>query len=102
MANENNQITIPNVEEPIKPLTMITIHNSIKLTSTNYLSWKPQMEAILINYDLYKFSDGSYLAPTATTTTNNGVKPNPEYQIKINFFTALVGTLSPLLIPLIT
>ena len=55
MANENNQIIILNVEVPTKPLTMITNHNSIKLSSINYLSWKLQMEAILIGYYLYKF-----------------------------------------------
>ncbi|KAL6311382.1 hypothetical protein AAG906_022733 [Vitis piasezkii] len=61
MATENSQIIIPNAQEPTKPLTMITIHNSIKLTPTNYLSWKTQMEAILIGYDLQKFIDGSHL-----------------------------------------
>ncbi|KAL6315643.1 hypothetical protein AAG906_003747 [Vitis piasezkii] len=61
MATENSQIIIPNAQEPTKPLTMITIHNSIKLTPTNYLSWKTQIEAILIGYDLQKFIDGSHM-----------------------------------------
>ena len=64
--NNQNQVMIPNIQEPTKPLTMIIILNSIKLTSTNYLSWKLQMEAILIGYDLHKFIDGSYTAPTTT------------------------------------
>ena len=51
-VNDNNQVTIPDTQELTKPLTMITIHNSIKLTSANYLSSKLQMEAILIGYDL--------------------------------------------------
>ena len=78
IANEKNQITIPNVQEPTKSLTMIIIHNSIKLTSTNYLSWKLQIEVILIGYDLYKFIDGSYLTPMAITTTNNEVSQIPN------------------------
>ena len=79
---------------------MITIHNSIKLTSTNYLSSKLKIKAILIGYDLQKFVDDSYPAPIATITINNETKQNPEYQTWLHqdklFFGALVGTLSPL------
>ena len=64
------------------------------------------METILIGYDLHKFIDGSYPALTATITTNNEVKPNSKYQTWLRqdklLFGALVGTLSPPLIPLIT
>ncbi|RVX13659.1 Retrovirus-related Pol polyprotein from transposon RE1 [Vitis vinifera] len=106
MATKNTQIIIPNAQEPTKPLTMITIHNSIKLTPTNYLSWKTQMEAILIGYDLQKFIDGSHPAPPTTITTNNVVSTNPAYQTWLRqdklLFGALVGTLSPTLVPLIT
>ncbi|RVW13786.1 Retrovirus-related Pol polyprotein from transposon RE1 [Vitis vinifera] len=106
MATENTQIIIPNAQEPTKPLTMITIHNSIKLTPTNYLSWKTQMEAILIGYDLQKFIDGSHHVPPTTITTNNVVPTNPAYQTWLRqdklLFGALVGTLSPTLVPLIT
>ncbi|RVW95304.1 Retrovirus-related Pol polyprotein from transposon RE2 [Vitis vinifera] len=106
MATENSQIIIPNAQEPTKPLTMITIHNSIKLTPTNYLSWKTQMEAILIGYDLQKFIDGSHPAPPTTITTNNVVSTNPAYQTWLRqdklLFGALVGTLSSTLVPLIT
>ena len=105
IVSDNNQIIILNSQEPTKHLTMVTIHNSIKLTSTNYISWKLQIEAILIGYGLYNFIDGSYPAPMATTTTNNEVQPNPErltwlLQDKL-LFGALVGTLSPSLILLI-
>ncbi|RVW53564.1 Retrovirus-related Pol polyprotein from transposon RE2 [Vitis vinifera] len=106
MATENSQLIIPNAQEPTKPLTMITIHNSIKLTPTNYLSWKTQMEAILIGYDLQKFIDGSHPAPPTTITTNNVVSTNPAYQTWLRqdklLFRALVGTLSSTLVPLIT
>ena len=76
------------------------------LTSTNYLSWKLQIEAILIGYGLQQFIDGSLSTPPATTTINNAPSPNPEYltwlrQDKL-IFGALVGSISPTLIPVIT
>ena len=86
MASENTQsnsltqVVIPNTQEPTNSLTMITIHNSIKLTPTNYLSWKTQMEAILIGYDLQKFIDGSYPPLPPTINTNGTVASNLAYQ----------------------
>ena len=86
MASENTQsksltqVVIPNTQEPTNSLTMITIHNSIKLIPTNYLSWKTQMEAILIGYELQKFIDGFYSPPSPTIITNDTVSPNPVYQ----------------------
>ena len=64
------------------------------------------IEAILIAYGLQKFIDGSLSTPPATTTVNETSTPNPEYltwlrQDKL-IFGALVGTISPPLIPLIT
>ena len=64
------------------------------------------MEAILIGYDLQKFVDGSYPAIITAITTNNETKPNSEYHTWLHqdklLFGALVGTLSPSLISLIT
>ncbi|KAL6328776.1 hypothetical protein AAG906_003793 [Vitis piasezkii] len=100
MATENSQIIIPNAQEPTKPLTMITIHNSIKLTPTNYLSWKTQIEAILIGYDLQKFIDGSHPAPPTTITTNNVVSTNLHTKhgyVKTNYYLEPLSALSHLL-----
>ncbi|RVW87967.1 Retrovirus-related Pol polyprotein from transposon RE1 [Vitis vinifera] len=84
---------------------MITIHNSIKLTSTNYLLGKPN-GSHSHRYDLQKFIDGSHPAPPTTITTNNVVSTNPAYQTWLRqdklLFGALVGTLSSTLVPLIT
>ncbi|KZV23162.1 hypothetical protein F511_05001 [Dorcoceras hygrometricum] len=106
MATENNLVVLQNNKDPDHPLTLVTIHNSIKLTSTNYLSWKTQIESILIGYDLYKFIDGSYPSPPATITTNDTVSANPAYQTWLRqdklLFGALVGTISINLVPLIT
>lgn len=104
MANPNSSYLIPNSSDPTKPFTFINVNNSIKLTSTNYLSWKIQLEAILIGHDLYCFVDGSSLPPSTTITTDKKTEPNPAYlswvrQDKL-LFGALVGTLSPSLIPL--
>lgn len=106
MANKNNELTILNTHEPNKPLTDININSSIKLTSTNYLSWEIQMEALLIGYDLYKFIDGSHLVPLAIITMNDVTTPNLEFQTWLCqdklIFGAFVGFLTLSLIPLIS
>lgn len=106
MTTANNQIVIPNSQEPTKPLIMITIHNFIKLTTTKYLSWKLQIETILIGYDLQKFIDGSHLAPPEKITKDNKEESNPEHTTWVRqdklIFGALVGTLLPSIIPIIT
>ena len=64
------------------------------------------MKALLIGYDLYKFIDGSHLAPPTTITINNVVSLNPEYQTWFRqdklIFSALVESLTSSLIPLIS
>ncbi|KAI4347884.1 hypothetical protein L6164_008660 [Bauhinia variegata] len=81
MANTQHHVTIPNANEPTKPLVVINASgdNIIKLTSTNYLSWKLQIEALLISYDIQEFIDGSHPSPAPTVTVNNAPIPNPEY-----------------------
>ncbi|KAH7569107.1 hypothetical protein JRO89_XS06G0107500 [Xanthoceras sorbifolium] len=107
MANPNNQITIPNVKEPVKPLLAINIsfQHNIKLNSANYLSWKLQFHAMLVGYNLDGYVDGSHLAPAATVMINNQVSPNPActtwiHQDKL-IFSAIVGSPTPSIIPLI-
>ena len=105
MAHEQQQITIPS--DPASPLTLINIshQNIVKLTSTNYLSWKLHIETILIGYDLHKFIDGSHPCPSATTHSANQDTQNPDFlpwiqQDKL-LFGALVGFIFAPLIPLI-
>ncbi|KAL5730568.1 hypothetical protein ACHQM5_003373 [Ranunculus cassubicifolius] len=97
---------IPNGVDPTKPFTFINVNNVIKLTPTNYLSWKLQIEALLIGHDLHQYVDGSISCPSSVVTTNGVEKPNPEFlfwnrQDKL-LFAALVPTLSTSLIPLIS
>lgn len=106
MATNTNQITIPNAQDPTKPFTIINISNSntVKLTSTNYLSWKLQIEALLIGYDIQNFIDGSHPCPPPTTMQDNTHVPNLAYhtwrcQDKL-IFGALIGSLTHSLIPI--
>lgn len=71
--------TISNDNDPKSPLIIVSLPNIIKLNSTNYLSWKLQVEATLFGYGLFKFLDGSFPSPTPTVTTESKTQPNPEY-----------------------
>lgn len=106
MTNTGSSYVIPNPTDPTKSFTFINIPNAIKLTSTNYPSWKLQIEALLIGHDLYKYVDGTNSCPSAVVTTANVEKPNPDFsfwnrQDKL-LFGALVPTLSTSLVPLIS
>ncbi|KAJ9550508.1 LOW QUALITY PROTEIN: hypothetical protein OSB04_014553 [Centaurea solstitialis] len=91
MATGSEINTIPNREEPNKPLTMININSVIKLTASNYLLWKAQLEALLVGYDLHHFMDPlTHLLPLSLLP--------PDKLL----FDALAGTLSPPLGSLIT
>ena len=106
MVVESKQVIISNSIKPIKALVVINTNNIIKLTSINYPSWKLQVEALLIGYDLYKFKDGSNSSPPSTMTTNDVKSSNPEFQSWFHqdnlIFSALVRSLTPSLIPLIS
>ncbi|KAL4554102.1 hypothetical protein LXL04_039780 [Taraxacum kok-saghyz] len=86
-------------------LTLVNFPSSLKLSSANYLSWKTQIEALLHVLDLYKFINGTHLPPKPTAT--NGVStPHADYPAWFRqdrlLFGALVGTLSPVLVPLVS
>lgn len=98
--------SIPNLCDPTNPLIVVNVHSVQKLTPSTYLSWKSQVEALLIGYDLYSFVDGSKPAPPKTITKDDDQVPNPSYMSWVRqdklLFGALAGTLSPNLGPLIT
>ncbi|KAK9049688.1 hypothetical protein SSX86_031342 [Deinandra increscens subsp. villosa] len=90
----------------MKDLTIVTLPGTLKLTSSNYLAWKTQIEALLYGLDLYKFIDGSHPAPQPIKATDGSSTPDPNYatwfcQDRL-LFGALVGSLSPSIVPLIT
>ena len=102
---KNEQVIITNSLEPTNALVIINTNNIVKLTFTNYLSWKLKVEAFLICYDIYKFIDGSNHSPPSTITTNDVKSSSLKFQSWFRqdkfIFGALVGSLTPSLIPLI-
>lgn len=101
--------TIPNDVDPKTPIVIVNLTNIINLTNLNYLSWKLQLEAILVSDGLFKFIDGTcptppaILPPTNSTTTS---LPNPAYLTWIRqdklLFGALLGTLYSNIVSLVS
>ncbi|CAL1361552.1 unnamed protein product [Linum trigynum] len=52
----------------------------LKLTSTNFNSWRSQLETLLMGLDLIHFIDGTGVAPTTTVSVNNVKSPNLVYR----------------------
>lgn len=98
---------IPNGNDPTKPFIFLNIHNTIKLTPTNYLSWKIQIEAILTGHDLLQYVDGFLVCPPTVVTNEAGEEaPNPDHSFWTRqdrlLFGALISTLSQNLVPLVS
>ncbi|KAJ8647024.1 hypothetical protein MRB53_000047 [Persea americana] len=64
--------SILNTNESHNTLISINVaaQTPLKLTSTNYLSWKLQFHTLFIGYDLLGYIDGSKPCPSATPTLN--------------------------------
>ncbi|KAK9057099.1 hypothetical protein SSX86_024466 [Deinandra increscens subsp. villosa] len=90
----------------MKDLTVVTLPPTLKLTGSNYLAWKTQVEALLYGLDLYKFIDGSHPAPKPVTATDGTQTPHKDFSNWFRqdrlLFGALVGSLSSQIVPLIT
>ncbi|CAH9148740.1 unnamed protein product [Cuscuta epithymum] len=102
----SNDVHVPNSSEPHKPLISVNLGNVIKLSPTNYISWKLQIQSILTGYGLDGFLDGSHPCPPATINTNGVIHPNPAHVSWIRqdklLFGALIGTLTSSVVSLIT
>ncbi|KAG6788032.1 hypothetical protein POTOM_004085 [Populus tomentosa] len=74
----------------------------LKLTSSNYASWKIQFEILFIGYDLLGYINGSNPCPSPTLITDNIIISNPAYSLWARqdqlLLNAIVGSLSPPLI----
>jgi hypothetical protein len=68
MASDSSHY-IANPYEPSKPLACITLGSVTKLLPTNYQNWHLQVEVFLDGFDLLKYPDGSFPAPSMTITT---------------------------------
>ncbi|KAJ0912617.1 putative retrotransposon Copia-like protein [Helianthus annuus] len=64
--------------------TNIPLHSlchlvNIKLTSTNYLTWKSQVHTVLSYLNLLGHIDGTTTPPSETVTKDDKTTPNPEF-----------------------
>lgn len=104
MANEHSYQIIDNANSK-QPFIVINLQNIIKLTPHSYLSWKLQVEAMLVGHDLKKFIDNTYPCPSSTHTVDEKEVSNPKFTYWIRqdqlLFGALIGTLNPDLVPLV-
>lgn len=101
MASDSTY-SLPNSNDPSTPF----IPNAIKLTTTNYLSWKLQLTSLLCGHNLIGYWNSDNTPPHLTIQVDNTTKPNPVHATWFRqdqlLFGALVRTLSPNLIPLIS
>ncbi|KAA8525981.1 hypothetical protein F0562_007919 [Nyssa sinensis] len=103
----NSPPIIHNTNEPNTSLISINISAQapLKLTTTNYISWKLQFYTLFVGYDLLRYIDGSKPCPPSTITQNNTSVPNPAHNTWIRqdqlILNALVGSLSPIIISFI-
>ena len=99
--NSNFPHVIQNTNEPNTSLISINISAQapLKLTTTNYISWKLQFHTFFVGYDLLGYIDGSKPCPPSTITQNNTTVPNPTHNTWIRqdqlILNALVGSLCP-------
>ena len=77
----------------------------LKLTSTNYYSWKVQFDALLYGFDLLGYIDGSNPCPEPFKGDGTNATPNLDYafwtrQDKL-LFLAIIASLSPTIVPVV-
>lgn len=68
----------PSLNPPNNSIVILNIPISTKLTRTNYLSWKSQIEPILHGHNLHRFLSAPPLSPTITIGSQTF--QNPDYQ----------------------
>ncbi|KAI9187023.1 hypothetical protein LWI28_023468 [Acer negundo] len=59
----------------------IAAQTPLKLTATNYRSWKLQFHTFLIGFDLMGFVDGKRPCPPKTITLDDTTTPNSTHHI---------------------
>ncbi|KAK9677475.1 hypothetical protein RND81_11G145300 [Saponaria officinalis] len=98
----NPEITIPNPHDATSPLTSLNLAHCVKLTSSNYTSWRFQLTHILFGFSLLGFIDGSNPKPAENLPSDDKSdqpKPNPAYHTWLKqdglILGALMGTLAP-------
>ncbi|CAN0838449.1 Retrovirus-related Pol polyprotein from transposon RE1, partial [Linum grandiflorum] len=79
--NSNNSTTT--ITTPPADNNLVTINPvanlPLKLTSSNFPSWRSQVETLLMGLDLLGFLDGTSAAPARTITQEGVAVPNPSF-----------------------
>ena len=77
----------------------------LKLTATNYRSWKLQFHTLLVEFDLMGFVDCRNVCPPTTVTIGDISTPNPVHHIWTRqdqlLLNAILGSISPTIIPFV-
>ncbi|KAL9451630.1 hypothetical protein AB3S75_013236 [Citrus x aurantiifolia] len=103
MSNENSATSSLNQTfTNMNPNNLIAINAAtqlpLKLTPTNYYSWKTQFDALLYGYDLLGYIDGTKPCPSPETTVDEKIVPNPVFTLWMRqdklFLLGIIGSLS--------
>ncbi|KAA8534443.1 hypothetical protein F0562_031960 [Nyssa sinensis] len=98
-------ILLTNDANPALIAINVSAQVPLKLTSTNYTSWKLQFQTLLVGYDLIGYIDGTKPCPPETLAANQTTQLNPAYTFWIRqdqlILNAIIGSMSPTLIPFI-
>uniref|UniRef100_A0A6N2KS64 Integrase catalytic domain-containing protein n=1 Tax=Salix viminalis TaxID=40686 RepID=A0A6N2KS64_SALVM len=107
MADNNQASSISIMSNPATtaPNSLIAINATaqlpLKLTPTNYLTWRAQFNALLIGYDLMQYVDGTY--PEPPKTVNDLVNPNHNLWLRQDqlLLHSIIASVSEHIMPLI-
>lgn len=110
MANENSATsslnqTFTNMNPNNLIATNAATQLPLKLTPTNYYSWKTQFDALLYGYDLLGYIDGTKPCPSPETTVDEKIVPNPDFTLWMRqdklLLLGIIGSLSHKVVPVI-
>lgn len=87
-------------------LISLNISNIMKLTVTNFITWRLQVRALLEAHELHCFIDDEDKSPPSTITKEtNIVEPNPDHvawnQQEKMLYSALLGSISVAVQPIV-
>lgn len=96
---------IYDASNPENTLLAVNMSNITRLTTTNYLMWSKQIQALLEGHELHSFLEKTPSTPEAVLTNNGLVEPNPAYapwrrQDRL-LYSAIIGAISLPVQPLV-
>ncbi|KAJ0093600.1 hypothetical protein Patl1_26525 [Pistacia atlantica] len=80
--NSTSKNLLPDSSSSIGDIITIntTTQLPLKLTPTNFSSWKTQVETLMLGLDLDGYLDGSFPCPPKTITHEKQIVSNPDYR----------------------